>query len=175
MRKATRVLCLGNDLLGDDALGHAVAQKLQQASQGTADVAETPLAGLNLLDCIQGVSRLVVVDTVLTGQAPPGTIRLLREADIQTIPGSFPHSMGLMETLEFGRKLGYAMPEEVFLLTVEAADCSTVGGAMHAGVRDAIPVVVEIARSFVADSSCTSTSNERNEDDTGTSICKATS
>ena len=42
------------------------------------------------------------------------------------------------------------MPEEVTLVAVEAADCQTVGGAMHPAVAQAVSHVVDLIRQDVA-------------------------
>ena len=72
---STRVLCLGNELLADDALGAVVAEQLRELLPGTAEVVFTSAMGFDLLDDVLGASRLLVVDTIETGTRPPGTRR----------------------------------------------------------------------------------------------------
>ena len=142
-----RVLCLGNDLLADDALGHAVAGQLQELA---ADVVFSFETGFDLLDYVLNVSSLLVVDTVITGGADPGTVYVLREEDLQTVPGNSPHYVGLLETLRLARKLRLPVAENVVVIAVEGADCFTVGGSMHPAVEAAIPQVVALARDLMA-------------------------
>ena len=141
-RLAARVLCLGNELLADDALGAAVAAELERLGPEGVEVVFTPLTGFYLLEHLLDTPRLVVVDTIVSGAALPGTIRTFREEDVQTPPGGSPHYVGLFEALAAARALGLAAPGEITLLAVEAADCSTVGGAMHPAVKAALPQVV---------------------------------
>jgi hydrogenase maturation protease len=141
-RLAARVLCLGNELLADDALGAAVAAELAPQVPEGVEVVFTPLTGFYLLEYLLDSPRLIVVDTVVSGAAPPGAIRALREEDLQTPPGGSPHYVGLFEPLAAARALGLAVPGEITLLVVEAADCSTVGGGMHPAVKAAVPRVV---------------------------------
>jgi len=94
-----RVLCLGNELISDDGLGIVAARSLFQrlALAGTpmppgpsfdpavtvrafelprvglVEVVETALTGMYLLEAVVGASRLIVVDTVVTGSTDPGT------------------------------------------------------------------------------------------------------
>jgi hydrogenase maturation protease len=146
-------LCLGNELLADDALGHVVADMLaaelpKNAGGDTGvtaeiEVVKSSLAGLALLDEFSGVSRLIVIDSVQTGSAPPGTLHFFQEGELKTPAGPSPHYLGIFETLNLARRLGLPAPEEVTIIAVEAADCTTLGGPMHPDVLAAIPKVVQ--------------------------------
>ncbi len=140
---AVRVLCLGNDLLADDGLGAAVAQELR-ASVPALEVVETAESGLYLLDHMQDTNRLIIVDSVATGHAAPGTLYRLDQGDLFAAPGGSPHYVGLPDTLALGRMLGLRMPKEVVVLAVEAADLTTVGGTMTPAVRQSLPIVVSL-------------------------------
>ena len=165
----TRVLCLGNDLISDDALGIVAARRLcrRLADAGTpvppgrsfdpaltarafelpgigpVEVVETALTGMYLLEAVVGASRLIVVDTVVTGATDTGTVLELREGDLDGPRGGSPHSIGLLETLDLARALGLDVPTDVVILAVEAGDDLTVGGDMTAPVKAAVPIVVE--------------------------------
>jgi len=167
--RPVRVLCLGNDLIADDALGIVAARWLcrRLAASGTprlagpafdpaatvhafhypgagvVEVVETGLTGMYLLEAVVGAARLIVVDTVVTGSAPAGTVEVLEEADFATVSGGSPHYVGLFEALELARALGLEVPAEVAIVAVEAGDHLTVGGGMTAAVGAAVPIVVE--------------------------------
>jgi hydrogenase maturation protease len=169
------VLCLGNELISDDALGIVAAGRLirRLAGAGTpmtpgssldpgvtvrafelprigrVEVAETALTGMYLLEAVVGASRLIVVDTVVTGAADPGTVLELDESDLAGPRGGSPHYIGLLETLDLARALGLAVPADVFIVAVEAGDYMTVGGEMTAPARAALPVVVDRVMAFV--------------------------
>ena len=144
------MLCLGNELLADDALGAVVAEQLRQILPGTLEVVFTSAMGFDLLDDVLGASRLLVVDTIETGTKPPGTIHLLREEDVQPVPGGSPHYIGIFETLKLGRKLQLDVPKDVIIIAVEPADCLTVGGAMTPAVKEAVPIVVNLVQSLAS-------------------------
>ena len=137
---------MGNELLADDALGAVVAEELHQILPGTLEVVFTSAMGFDLLDDVLGASRLLVVDIIETGTRPPGTVHLLREEDVQPVPGESLHYIGLFETLKLGRKLQLEVPQEVVIIAVEPADCLTVGGAMTPAVREAVPLVVNLVQ-----------------------------
>ncbi len=148
-RVRLRLLGLGNEILADDALGIIAAWEAERLLPGEVEVVCTSETGFNLLDYVQGTRRLVVVDTVETGRAEPGTIYKLREEDLEFTPGAAPHRIGLFETLALARKLNLPAPRQVTIIAVEAADCLTVGGVMTPAVRAAIPKVLELIKEIV--------------------------
>ena len=165
----TRVLCLGNELISDDGLGIVAARSLlrrlalagtpappgpsldpavtvrafELPRVGLVEVVETALTGMYLLEAVVGTSRLIVVDTVVTGATEPGTVLELKESDLDGPRGGSPHYIGLLETLDLARVLGLDVPADVAIVAVEAGDYKTVGGEMTAPVGAAVPVVVE--------------------------------
>ena len=175
--RPTRVLCLGNELISDDGLGVVAARSLsgrltlagtpvppvpsldpavsvrafELPRVGPVEVVETALTGMYLLEAVVGASRLIVVDTVVTGATDPGTVLELKEGDLAGPRGGSPHYIGLLETLDLARALGLDVPADVVIVAVEAGDYSTVGGKMTAPVEAAVPVVVERAMALIQD------------------------
>ena len=146
LKCGTRVLCLGNDLLGDDSLGSMVAAHVRQFAPPNVEVLSTPETGFHLLDYVLNVSRLIVVDTVVTGSVPLGTIYEFRDTGVTPLPGGSPHYVGLFEALAVARHLHLPAAEQVLILAVEATDSSTVGEDMHPAVVAAIPVLIKMVR-----------------------------
>lgn len=144
-RARLRVLGLGNDLLADDAFGIEVARRVRRALPDVEAI-ESSEAGLALLDHISGARRLIIVDTIRTGGAPPGTLYALEPAALGTSTACAPHGAGLLEILQLAQCLDMGDPEEVLIIAVEAADCTTIGGPMHPAVKAAIPAVLQWIR-----------------------------
>jgi hydrogenase maturation protease len=139
---AARILCLGNDLLADDALGRAAAERLAGVTGPELEVVYAPGGGFALLDHLSGApAHLVLIDAIHTGQAPPGTIHELDAADLVAPAGPSPHYVGVLEMLQLARALDLGAPDRVTILAVETADEVTVGGMMHPLVASAIPQV----------------------------------
>jgi hydrogenase maturation protease len=144
-----RVLCLGNELLADDALGCVVADRLRPFASPQTEIVSTSESGFHLLDYLLGVRHLVVLDTIQTGAATPGTIHEFRENNPQSVPGGSPHYIGLFETLALAHLLGLPVAEEIVILAVETADCLTVGGELHPEVRAAIPILTGLVQDLI--------------------------
>jgi hydrogenase maturation protease len=143
MSPRIRILCLGNELLADDAFGLVATEELQRRFP-QMDVIFTTDSGFHLLDYLAEIEVLVVVDSIQTGSVPPGTLYVLRSSDMKSISGPSPHYVGLLETLQLARELLLNVPKEVIILAVEAADCLTLGGKMHDAVKSTVGLVVEL-------------------------------
>jgi hydrogenase maturation protease len=145
-RVRVRVLCLGNELLADDSLGSVAAERIRQSAPSDVEVVSTSETGFHLLDHVLNTSCLIVIDTVMTGTAAPGSMYVLHEQDFRTAPGGSPHYVGLQESLSIARALHLSVAETVVVLAVEAADCYTLGGTMHPAGRAAIPILLNKVR-----------------------------
>ena len=145
-----RLLGLGNEILADDAFGIWVAREAERRFGDALEVVLSSETGFNLIDILLDASRLLVVDTIVTGKAAPGTIHVFDQGDVRPVPGGSPHFIGLFEVLAVARGLGMRVPREVTIVAVEAADCSTVGGPMQPEVRAAIPVVTDWVGRFLS-------------------------
>jgi hydrogenase maturation protease len=141
------VICLGNEILSDDSFGYHVAELLKSADGlSETEIIFAPLAGFGLLDLINRRRRVLIVDTIVTGDNPPGTIRI---SPLGAFTPSYhlttSHQMSLPTTLEFGRKMGMEMPDRIDVLTVEAADVETLSERMTPAIEAALaPAVARV-------------------------------
>ena len=144
-RNKILLLGLGNDILGDDAVGLNIAREIRPrlSQEDGIEVQETSEMGLSLLDYIVGFDDLVLVDAVQTGQVPPGFVHELDGDDLQVLPRGSPHFLGVGEMLALGRHLGLSVPPRVKLFGVEVEDPSTVTTTMTTALRQAFPAVVD--------------------------------
>ncbi|MGD8331609.1 MAG: hydrogenase maturation protease [Acidobacteriota bacterium] len=145
----TRVLCLGNELIADDGLGPAAAGRLRAIWPEDLDVVESGLSGLYLMEYLEGVARLLVIDSIQTGTVPPGTVLVLREQDFQGARGSSPHYVGLFEALALARTLGLPAPDDVWIIAVEAHDLLTLGAPLHPDVARALDEVTRLVTEII--------------------------
>lgn len=150
---ATLVLCLGNDVLSDDAFGYHLAERLSSCPELTKKVEITfaSLAGFNLLPILENRERLLVVDTIVTGEADPGTIHFfpMGEGTPSRILTSS-HQITLPDALALGRALGMTMPRRVDVMAVEAEDVYTLSEQMTASVEQALEPALNRVREWIA-------------------------
>ena len=137
------VLGLGNDLLADDAVGILAARELKERLGNQADVIDSSLSGLALLDLMIGYRRAIIIDAICTGRAATGTITRLNREDLSQVVAPTPHYAGLPELFALARRLELDFPQELVIFAVEVTDPLTVGGPMSPAVEDALPKLVE--------------------------------
>jgi hydrogenase maturation protease len=147
----TLVLGLGNDLLADDAVGIKAARRLNAELKGRADVCESSLSGIALMEILAGYDRAILIDAVQTGTAPPGTISELSPADLGQVIAPSPHYAGIPEMLALARRLEIAFPQELKIIAVEVADATTIGGAITPAVEAALPEIEKRVREHLAE------------------------
>jgi hydrogenase maturation protease len=145
------VLGLGNDLLGDDAVGLHIARSLRLRLAGLEGcvVRETMEMGLALLDEIVGCEHLLLVDAIETGSVEPGSLHEFDGASLLGRRISAPHFVGVAETLALGRTLGFAMPSDVRVFAVEVKDSWTLGVSLTPDVQRSVEVATERIGSWV--------------------------
>jgi hydrogenase maturation protease len=139
------VLGLGNDVLTDDAIGLQVARQLERTFAGhpLIHVRETTEMGLALLDFLTGYSAVVIVDSIQTGEAAPGSVHELDAAALKQLTGRTPHFLGVGETLALGRLLELPMPAKVTVFAIEVEDPFTLGTQLTPTLQAALPGIVE--------------------------------
>lgn len=122
----TLILGVGNILLSDDGVGVRVVQKLKALDlPQTVQVEDGGTCGLDLMQYLEGVSRLIVIDAA-DFKLPPGTIRRLEGADVPAFLAQkiSPHEINLPELL-FSAKLTGIYPQQVIIFGVQPGSLDT--------------------------------------------------
>jgi len=142
----TLILGIGNLILSDDGVGCKVAQRLEERLKGHPNITvkETSLSGLSLLDELTGYERLIIVDAIQTKGGKPGDIYKLSPSDFKTGRMAIIHDLGLVSTLELGRKLEMKMPHEVIIFAIEAKGMAIFSEKLSPEVTKAIPKAVDM-------------------------------
>ena len=139
----TLVLGVGNPILTDDGVGIKIARKIKEGSP-ELEVIETTEVGINLLDTAVGYDKLIVIDSIKTGQGKPGQVYKLELADLKPAK-DFPssHGISIATALELGQRLGYKMPKYIRLYAVEIEDNTTFGENCTDEVEERIPFITK--------------------------------
>jgi hydrogenase maturation protease len=145
----TLVLGLGNELLGDDAVGILAARALKEDLEDKADVVESSLAGMALLDLFIGYDRAIIIDAVKTGRHPAGTIYELSPKDLSSVIAPSPHYAGLPELLATAKQLQLDFPKAIVIFALEVEDPYTIGGTLSDAVSQAMPRLIQRIRDRV--------------------------
>jgi hydrogenase maturation protease len=150
------IVCIGNSLIADDALGWAVFERLEERRlPQSVRVEFLELGGIRLLDILDGEDLLIVVDAVRLG-SDPGTLHVLDWQDLPEAEGLpvTSHDIGLSEAIRIGRVLfPEKMPQRIILVGVEGKCFDQCGVGMtpqvEEAVKDAMDSVIGILSSVM--------------------------
>ena len=139
----TLVIGVGNPILTDDAVGLRVAHLLKEAKPDLT-VIETSEAGLTLLELISGYEHTIIIDSVKTGLAKPGT---LHELTLEQIEPSWnfgsTHGIDIRMAFELGRKLDYKLPQKLSIYGIEVKDNRNFGEKCTPEIENSTPLIVQ--------------------------------
>jgi hydrogenase maturation protease len=142
----TVVLGLGNELLADDAIGILAARELAPLLEDRADVIATSEHGVALLDLLMGYESVVVIDAIVTGRHPIGSVFEIDLHKLRPATSPSPHYVGLGDLVDLAKRLGVPFPDDIRIIAVEVADPHTIGGPVTPAVEQAMPELIERAR-----------------------------
>jgi hydrogenase maturation protease len=137
----TLVLGLGNPIRGDDAVGLRVAEAVRRSLPPGADVEvdTCTLGGLRLMERLVGYDRAVLVDAILTGAHPPGTVLRLGLDDVATQNTASSHDVNLPTALRLAADLGLRVPAEIPIVAVEVENVLDFAEGCGPEVEAAVP------------------------------------
>lgn len=145
---STAILCLGNEIVGDDGVGIRVGRVIASLPLPPGvELLVRPNLGFELLELLESYDRLVIVDAMTCGK-PAGSCELV-EIDSAASMGSCPscaHSIGISEILQIVRRLHPALPPRAIrIVGIEAQNIDMFGVGLSASVADALPRAVQLA------------------------------
>lgn len=137
---------MGNPILGDDAVGLVVAERLMRALEGTdnIEVRQACAGGLDLVEMLSGFGRAFIVDA-FAGGGRPGDIYQL-EPETLPLPqrlGAM-HEIGLAAALRLGQRLGLPMPRQIAIYAVEICQGYDFGERLSPAVEEAADKLVHL-------------------------------
>jgi hydrogenase maturation protease len=153
----TLVVGLGNPILGDDGVGWQIAHELQQIEKIPSDVNIECLAlgGISLMESLIGYDRAILIDTIVTHQAPLGSVNHYNLQDLpDRVSGhmSSAHDTSLQNALKIGHSLGAQLPEDISVVTIESQYVYVFSENLTPQVAAAIPVAIKIIMDLLIES-----------------------
>lgn len=156
-QRRTRVIGLGNPLLGDDGFGWQVATALQhildEASgpdydiKSPVEVDYLSIGGLRLMEFLAGCDTAILVDAITTGQHPAGYLYDCALDDLPQLSAghmSSTHDTSLQTALRVGRTMGVALPDTIWVIGVEIEPSFTFNEALTPLIQAAVPCAVDL-------------------------------
>jgi hydrogenase maturation protease len=151
------IICLGNPVLTDDSLGMHAAREIASRLIWRTDVevCEIYAGGLDLMEAMVGHERAIIIDAACTGQMDPGTVFSTHPAALQQSRNTGSnHNSSIEVALELGKLAGLALPRDIRIWAIEAADVTTFSENLTDSVRRALPGLINnVLRDIDYDSS----------------------
>lgn len=154
----TLIVGLGNPILGDDAIGWRVAERVQArlASEPAGlqhlEVDCLALGGLSLMERLVGYQRAIIIDAITTRHSPPGAVSCF---PLEALPDraaghtTAAHDTSLQTALALGRSMGASLPETILIVAVEAEQVHDFSEQLSPEIAAAIPQAEQIVLDLI--------------------------
>ena len=144
----TLVIGLGNPILGDDGVGWKVAEAISRqlpvaSNQSSIEVDCASLGGLSLMERMLGYQRVILVDSMESGQGTVGSVRvfpLLALPNPMASHSASAHDTSLMAALQVAQAMGADVPERVDVVAIESKNTCDFSEELSPKVAAAVPV-----------------------------------
>lgn len=149
--KPILILCLGNEFLSDDSFGPRIAEIINGRFNlgNNVETIFSSHAGFNLLDLLNNRDSVLIVDTIITGTADPGTHHFFPAGHLAPSRNlTCSHQINLPTAIKLGRELGINMPKDISVLAIEALDIETLNENMTGPVKAAVDSAVIMIRDW---------------------------
>jgi hydrogenase maturation protease len=134
---------LGNPIMSDDGIGLLVSRRLHRRLPGY-DLDLACGAGLHVMDSILGYRKAVIIDSMVTGSYPPGTVMRIDPASgVETRRAGHSHGVGFFEAIEIARACDAALPGEIRVYGIEVEDPFTIGESVSEGIMEKLNEIVD--------------------------------
>ncbi|MGE0015647.1 MAG: hydrogenase maturation protease [Candidatus Methanomethylophilaceae archaeon] len=153
LKDSTIVVGLGSPIMSDDAVGLKIAEHVGDLGISDIETRQEAVGGLDILPLIRGFRFAVIVDSILTGSVPPGTVMIFDPEHFEhTVVPASAHDVNLATAIAIGRQMEPdMMPEAVRYVAVEACDIQTVSESMTPDVEAAIPSAVNAVLHLISE------------------------
>ena len=147
----TLIIGLGNPILGDDGVGWKVAEEVRKqlavsSKQSPVEVDCAALGGLSLMERMLGYQRVILVDSMETGQSPEGSVKVL---SLLALPNPMAghtasaHDTSLLNALRTASELGADVPERISVVAIEAKSTRDFSEELSPAVSSAVPIAAQ--------------------------------
>lgn len=141
---------LGNPILSDDGVGWVVAEKVKEClskNDYPITIESFSLSGISLMEQMIGFDRVILIDSLNTGQYPPGNVSAF---NLESMPdftighSTSVHDLSLKNALILGKEMGAELPDndQVVIIGIEAQYIYEFGETLSPEIEAAIPEAV---------------------------------
>ena len=129
-------------------VGPRLAGRLRPGPETT--IREFSGSPLDLIGQLDGYLRLVVVDSIVTGKLPVGTVTLFGREEILGFSNSvYPHGMNLPEVIALAERMNLPLPEHIHLVGIEIGRVGSFSDRMDPELESAVDRITDEAAGAV--------------------------
>lgn len=159
-QNTTLIIGLGNPILGDDGVGWLVVQIVEENFK-SKEFTDTnlelefdylSLGGLSLMERVEGYQDVILVDSILTGSNPIGTVYSLPLTGFPNFSSGHStsvHDTSLATALELGRKMGLDLPAEVWVVGIEAENVFEFSEQLSPGIQSVVAKAAQLVMDII--------------------------
>ena len=138
-----KVIAVGNDLYGDDGVGNAVLNVLEQIPEmKKIELIDGATDALGLIDHFSGTDHVIIVDAAQMGEEP-GTVKVFSKEEVKLkikMDNLSVHGISLAETFDIAQTVD-SLPEKITIIGIEPKNIGISQGLSDV-VMQSIPEVV---------------------------------
>lgn len=144
----TLIIGLGNPILGDDGVGWKVAKELTTLidPDTPVEIDCASLGGLSLMERMLGYQRVIVIDSMETGQSPEGCVKVFPLSALDNPyagHSASAHDASLMTALQAAQSIGAEIPTRVDVVAIEAKNVYDFSDDLSPEIEKAVPLAAE--------------------------------
>jgi hydrogenase maturation protease len=133
--------------MSDDGIGLVVSEAVRERLRGFA-LERSSAGGFDVVDRILGYDRAVIIDSMVTGRYPHGTVvRIGSDSSVATFRIEHSHGIDFIKAIELARSCGAAVPSSIIIYGIEVKDPYSLGETISSEVLEKLDTIVDrIAR-----------------------------
>lgn len=116
-----KIIAVGNDLYGDDGIGHAVLEELSQMPEmKDIELIDGATDALGLIDHFENTDHIILIDAAQMGEEP-GTVKVFTKDEVKLkikMDHLTVHGISLAETFDIAKTVE-KLPKKVTIIGVE--------------------------------------------------------
>jgi hydrogenase maturation protease len=147
-KKHSIVIGLGNEFISDDGVGIYAVRSLKNKINSTSSnflFEELAVGGLQLLDYLVGYDSCTIIDAIVTGKHPAGTIyRYVQTQHQESVKLTTSHQIDLSQVLNLAKLFNPETPNTIRVYGIEVNDVTTFSTKCTPVVEKALPHLVEL-------------------------------
>jgi len=176
----TRIIGLGNPILGDDGVGWRVAEQIEKEIEAKQplyphlciDIQKFSLGGLSLMEQMIDTDAVILVDAIQTGHQPIGSVYRLNldelpnysaghgsvyRLNLDELPNysaghtTSPHDTSLQNALQAGKLMGAHLPNIIRIVAIEAEKVYEFSEQLSPPVEQAIPKACQAVWEYLSE------------------------